>query len=59
MIDVNEQPADQNANLGSDVAEDSDLGDQVPATQIAPATPATPGNSRSANIGHNSTEGTT
>lgn len=54
MINVNEQPADQNADLGSDAAEDSDLGDQVPPAQNAPATKAPIPTSRSANIGHNS-----
>lgn len=54
MINVNEQPADQNADFGSDAAEDSDLADQVPAAQNAPATQAPVPASRSANIGHNS-----
>ena len=57
MINVNEQPADQNADLGSDAAEDSDLSDQAPAAQNAPATQAPLPTSRSANIGHNSTKG--
>lgn len=57
MINVNEHPADQNTDLGTDAAEDSDLGDQVPAAENAPATKAPLIAPRSANIGHNTTVG--
>ena len=54
MMNVNERPVDEDDELISDAAEDSELADEAapPQSEVALQAPSLPG--RSANIGHNS-----